>query len=389
MTVRYRRGLLGLSADPFTYGHLYLIATSAAKCQELLVVVANNVEKIGKYVFTLEERVAMTARGVREAGIANVRVMGWSGLLVDVYLQEACDWMYAGVRDDQDRRYENERAALNRFILPSLEKRIEQVQTIEQLQYVRSSTVKDLVRFNLDVDAFVPMFVKQALEERLLGQYRLAITGGIGVGKSHVATQLAGHVRNAKHVNVDQLLRDLYEEQTAGAQLVRDTLAERFGEGVLSADRLTVHRPALADILFRAGAEEDRAFVTALTMPHVQRKYRAAISGFKGWVILEWAQLAEMDMSAWVNNNVIVVDSPHRVEFLTQRGVTPERQALMATIQFSADEKVRHLEARVASDHSGAVIRHENRRMDRHETAQAMSDFISEINQQFFTRPLV
>lgn len=375
MDALHRRGLVALSADPVTFGHLDLIARSAAKCRELVVLVANNDRKLGSYCFPLAERTAMVERAVREAGTGNVRVVGSSGLLVDVYLYEGCDRLFRGVRNEKDVDYEEEQAQLNRMILPALDGRIEYVEAARDLKLVSSTLVKAFVDLYLDVDAFVPMFVKRMLEEKRLQQQRITVTGGIAVGKSWVAAELARQATaagpGAKHINVDQLLRDVYDEASPGAQLLRDALADRFSALILAPDRRTVDRKRLAEALFSRHAETHRRFVTDLTMPHVARKYREALAGFKGLVILEWAQTAEMDMGRWTNNNVIVVDSPDRPAFLAKRGVDLERIALMDEIQWSAARKADVLTERAGRDRCGTVIRHANRMRPTEDDARA------------------
>ena len=59
METKFRRGLVALSADPITLGHLALIATAAARCHELIVLVANNDGKLGSYLWNLNERTMM------------------------------------------------------------------------------------------------------------------------------------------------------------------------------------------------------------------------------------------------------------------------------------------------------------------------------------------
>jgi pantetheine-phosphate adenylyltransferase len=362
MSDLHRRGLVALSADPITFGHLDLIKRSAAMCHELVVLVAENERKKGSYAFRLEERVEMTERAVAEAGIPDVRVIGSSGLLVDVYLREGCNCLFRGVRNDKDLDYEEEQTQLNQLILPSLQ--IEYLKASEQLRLVSSTTAKGFVSLYLDADDFVPMFVKQSLEERLLGQYRIAVTGGIAVGKSWVAAELVRQARKAGHeatlINVDQLLRDVYDEQSDGAELIRAELASLFGADVLSSGGSTVDRKRMAGILFRPDADAERQAVMELTMPHVARKYRQELAGVKGLVVVEWAQLAEMDMGPWTNNNVVIVDSPDRAEFIARRRLDPQRIAVMDAIQMPAMMKLEILQARAEQAHSGSVLTHAN-----------------------------
>lgn len=392
MDATHRRGLVALSADPVTFGHLDLIRRAAAKCRELVVLVANNDRKLGSYCFPLAERTAMVERAVDEADIRNVRVVGSSGLLVDVYLREGCDRLFRGVRNEADVDFEEEQAKLNCMILPAIKGRFEFVQADQNLKLVSSTLVKAFVDLCLDVDAFVPMFVKRMLEEKRLGQQRITVTGGIAVGKSWVAAELARQATaagpGARHINVDQLLREVYDEASPGAQLVRDALAQHFGYAVLAPDGLTVDRRRLAEWLFVRGAYDHRQFVTSLTMPHVARKYREAIAGCRGLVILEWAQTAEMDMGRWTNNNVIVVDSPDRPAFLAKRGVDPDRIALMDEIQWSAERKADALSERATRDRSGTVIRYANRIRPTEDEARAdVAQLLGQVRSIFTSSP--
>lgn len=372
-----RRGLVALSADPVTNGHLDLIARAAEKCRELVVLVAENERKKATYTYTLAERTAMTERAVTDAGITNARFIGSSGLLVDVYLREGCDRLFRGVRDDKDLDYEEEQAELNAMILPALRGRIEYLKAKPELKLVSSTTVKIFADLYLDTDKFVPMFVKRSLEERRLGQYRIAVTGGISVGKSWVAAELARQANaagiRAMHLNVDALLRSVYDEDSPGAQDVRDELFAMYGHQALSADRKAVDRKWLAARLFGDDyeAEAERRHITKLTMPHVARMYRDALRGVKGLVIVEWAQLAEMGMGPWTNNNVIVVGSVHRATFASRRGITEERLEQLDAIQWSALAKAAALGERAARDKSGTVLAHDNVLRDSEDAARA------------------
>ena len=71
----------------------------------------------------------------------------------------------------------------------------------------------------------------------------IAVTGGIGSGKSTVAEMLAG--KGAVHLNADAIVHEL--QQPGGA--VFKAMVERFGEGIVSEDG-ALNRQAVADIVF-------------------------------------------------------------------------------------------------------------------------------------------
>lgn len=71
----------------------------------------------------------------------------------------------------------------------------------------------------------------------------IAVTGGIGSGKSTVAEMLAA--KGAVHLNADAIVHEL--QQPGGA--VFNAMVERFGEGIVGGDG-TLNRQAVADIVF-------------------------------------------------------------------------------------------------------------------------------------------
>ena len=71
----------------------------------------------------------------------------------------------------------------------------------------------------------------------------IAVTGGIGSGKSTVAEMLAA--KGAVHLNADAIVHEL--QQPGGA--VFKAMVERFGEGIVGEDG-TLNRQAVADIVF-------------------------------------------------------------------------------------------------------------------------------------------
>ncbi|MDP3771726.1 MAG: dephospho-CoA kinase, partial [bacterium] len=347
---------------------LDIITHASARCDEVIVFIGNSDDKLGRYCFTLPERVAMAEQAIRAAKLANVRVLGSSGLLADVYLREGCDVIFRGVRTPADRSGDEAQMALHDVILPGLSRHVEYVAAKPERTLVSSTMVKAFVAHDLDVSRYVPVHVKQALEERILRRCLIGITGPIAVGKSHVTTRIAEHVQGYDDfpvtvMDLDKLQRDLYTEDSPGAQLVRDDLARLLGQDILTDGGRTVDRQRIADRIFSPACPADtRAAAHAIVAPHVERKFREAIRGTRGLVLIEWAQLLEMGCSRLVNNHVILVESPERATFAKRRGISDTRLAELREFQWS-DERKRHaLDTRIAADQYGRVYRFENRR---------------------------
>lgn len=358
MTQRYHRGLVPLSADPVTRGHLDIITRASALCQELIVFIGHNDLKRGSYLFSLPERVQMLTRAV--AHLDHVRVQASGALLVDVFLREGCDVVFRGIRNEADQAYEATQMHYNDLILSGFSSHVVYLTAAPDLVDVSSSVVKAFVSHHVDVSRFVPLFVKARLEEELCGYQLIGITGGMASGKSYVAGELTKRLKGT-HLNFDELVRDLYVEDSSGAQHVRDQLADGFGDTVLSTDRKAVDREVLKAKLFDPDCPaQRREEASRLTEPHVMRLYRDRLAKTKGVVIVEWAQLAEMGLSHLVNHRVIVVDSPDRGELLRKRGIDAETFARVAAHQWSVDQKVAALEAAAQRVDFGSVVLYEN-----------------------------
>lgn len=368
VTQRHRCGLVPLSADPVTFGHLDVIAHASTACDTVVVFIGNSDDKLGRYCFSLAERVAMAEQAIRAAGLTNVRVIGSDGLLVDLYLREGCDAIFRGVRNTNDRSGDDAQMALQNIVLPGIADRVEYVPARPERALISSTMVKAFVAHDLDVSRYVPVAVKQALEERITQRCLVGVTGGIAVGKSTVTTRIAEYVRRHGRfpvtvIDVDQLQRDLYTEDSPGAQLVRDELAKLLGPSIRTDGGRGIDREQLARMLFRPDASATlRGMAHAIVAPHVERKFREAIRGCQGLVLIEWAQLIEMELTRWVNHHVIVVESPNRDVFAAKRGITPQRLMELRAFQWDTDRKVRELTARIAQDQHGHVFRFVNRR---------------------------
>lgn len=390
MKKEFKKGLVALSADPVTFGHIALIRKALTFCDELVVLVANNDAKRASYVWNLAERTAMVERAVSETGFSSVCVMGFAGLLTDAYLREGCDAIFRGVRNDTDRRYEEEQFALHAMILPEVATRVRYLVADEAHRYISSTAAKAFTAHGVDTSKLVPAFVKAELEERIAHQWKIGITGEIGVGKSYVAHALVERFSTitgiaAHHINLDEIIRELYIEDSPGAQLVRDELATLLGNDVLATDRRSVERTRLAERMFaKECLNATRERVHAMTAPHVERKYRDALFGKRGLIVVEWAQLAEMAMGHWVNHTTIVVESPDRATFLAARNISPAQMETMRAYQWTGARKVAALVARANEANHGTVLRYENRVNG----ATGIDNLVASVVRAFPTLPL-
>jgi pantetheine-phosphate adenylyltransferase len=153
--------LFPASFDPVTYGHLNLVHRACEVFPELVVSVAHNVEKRG--TFDVDERVALLEKAC--AGLDNVRVTAFDGLLVDYARRIGAKVVIRGLRAVADFEYEFEMALMNKHLYPDVETLF--MMTDQEYLYVSSSRLKELVRFGTNIDAWVPSHVAEALQAKL------------------------------------------------------------------------------------------------------------------------------------------------------------------------------------------------------------------------------
>ncbi len=107
------------SFDPITVGHADIIRRGAAMFDEVYVVVLNNADKT--HMFTEAQRKAMAeavADELREEGITGITVDSYSGLTADYMRAHGITTILRGVRNERDRIYEMELAAIMREFYP-------------------------------------------------------------------------------------------------------------------------------------------------------------------------------------------------------------------------------------------------------------------------------
>jgi pantetheine-phosphate adenylyltransferase len=155
-----RRAVCPGSFDPVTSGHLDIVRRVAALFDEVVVAVGVNPSK--NRLFGPEERISMLEQGV--AGLANVRVAGFTGLITAYCREVGAAAIVKGLRSGTDFDYEIQMAQMNA--------KLTGVETVfvtadPQLGFVSSSLVKEVAAFGGDVSGLVPDFVLAPLTERL------------------------------------------------------------------------------------------------------------------------------------------------------------------------------------------------------------------------------
>ncbi|AOT09662.1 pantetheine-phosphate adenylyltransferase [Pseudoalteromonas luteoviolacea] len=147
--------------DPLTNGHSDLIKRAANMFDTVVLAIAHNPSK--KPCFTLEERVELAQQVLHD--IPNVKVIGFSGLLVDLAKAQNANVLIRGIRAVSDFDYEFQLANMNRRLYPQLESVF--LTPSERNSFISSTLVKEVALHHGDVSEFVDPLVAKALKEKL------------------------------------------------------------------------------------------------------------------------------------------------------------------------------------------------------------------------------
>ena len=151
------------SFDPVTNGHLDIVQRAASLFDEVIVAVGVNRSK--NRLFSPEERIGMLEQAT--AGLPNVSVEGFTGLLTTFCQERGAHAIVKGLRAVSDFDYELQMAQMNSS-LTDVETVF--VPTSPEWSFLASSLVKEVAAFGGDVSGLVPDFVLGPLIEKLAGR---------------------------------------------------------------------------------------------------------------------------------------------------------------------------------------------------------------------------
>ena len=141
------------SFDPITNGHLDMIIRSSKLFDKVIVLIANNPNKV--CIFSLTSRVRMIKEATKD--ISNVEVDSFDGLTVNYAKEHNAKAIIRGLRVVSDFEYEWSYAAANEFINKDIEMVF--LMAHKELTFISSSTIDELYRSGVDISSLVPSIV--------------------------------------------------------------------------------------------------------------------------------------------------------------------------------------------------------------------------------------
>ena len=139
--------------DPITNGHLDIITRASHIFEEVIVAVSLDTHK--KTLLSPEVRLELVTQSL--AALPHVRVVGFSGLLIDFAKQQSISVLLRGVRTIADFEYEQQLACLNQHLYSSLETVF--MASSEKYTFISGSFVRDIIRLNGNLTGLVPEMV--------------------------------------------------------------------------------------------------------------------------------------------------------------------------------------------------------------------------------------
>lgn len=147
--------------DPITLGHEDVVRRAARLFDEVIVAVAQSQSK--RPLFGLDERVALAAEVLKDC--RNVRVVGFSGLLMQFAREESAQVVIRGLRAASDFEYEFQLAGMNRNLYPEVETLF--LTPAEHYMFISASLVREVALLGGDISKFVSPQVQRSITEKI------------------------------------------------------------------------------------------------------------------------------------------------------------------------------------------------------------------------------
>lgn len=150
------------SFDPLTNGHVDVALRARKMFDEIIIMVADNPSKKGRYLFTAEERVKM----IRETfeGMDGFRVVSTEKLVVREAKKLSAQALIRGLRAVTDYEAEFQLHEVNEFLEPDID--MVYLMARKDQAFVSSSTIKELYSQGVDIKDLVPSPVFKAMKEK-------------------------------------------------------------------------------------------------------------------------------------------------------------------------------------------------------------------------------
>jgi len=143
--------------DPFTLGHASIVRRGLRLFDRIIIAIGNNNDK--KTLFTIEQRLEHIHQCFKNE--PRIVVCSYEGMTVDLARKENAGFIIRGVRSLGDFEYER--------LLSDVNQKISEIDTVvlftePEYSSIQSNVVRELLKHNQDITAFVPTAIKELLK---------------------------------------------------------------------------------------------------------------------------------------------------------------------------------------------------------------------------------
>ncbi len=140
--------------DPITNGHFDIIKRASQICTTLIVAVAENQDK--SPMFSVEKRIEFIKDATKTLN-KDIKIVGFSNLLVDFMRQNNVNVIIRGLRATSDFEYEFQLSCVNHRLDSSIETIF--LPARDDMHFISSRTIKEIARLGGNISGFVPACV--------------------------------------------------------------------------------------------------------------------------------------------------------------------------------------------------------------------------------------
>lgn len=350
-----KTGVYAGSFDPVTRGHMGIIAASVIRLDKLVINVGTNEKKVGKYMFTSDERVNLMksaiddfirevehskgASALDKEAVARIRdgrckivVESYDGLTIDLAIKHGATQLMRGLRPagndfieemqiaNANKKLAEEKglAISTTYIQTPDEKYIFSSSTLVKMLADHPNVIKDNIHPSIQDAVRVRMAQKNNKPFTTNKNQPIVIgfTGSIGTGKSTIC-KMIGERTGAKTYDADQMTKDILADDAD----VKEQLSRKF-PGVIKDN--VVDLQELKKVIF---ADDDKfKQYESIVMPKIKSQIERVIreekkNGTDKFVVVEVPLLFEKKMQSKFDYTMAVVVSPKtQIDQVMKRG---------------------------------------------------------------------
>ena len=230
---------------------------------------------------------------------------------------------------------------------------------------VSSSLAKSILLRGDETSDYFPLVVKKNLEEKLLNQRKIIVTGVIASGKSTIVKAMIARFKreeiSACEIDFDEIVENIYQKiNTQPYSLYKRKLVDYF---FTPKEQVTVSKAIISRLVFQKNVKENLAFLKKTLKPLIYKLYREQLKGKAGLIFLNAPLAVEYDLLKEANNQVLFIslDEENQKKYLLKREkLTPAKLNGKIKAAGTNQRKLKAIQDKIAKDKFGKLMIYPN-----------------------------